>query len=205
MYEFWKKSPWSLRIAIGAVGLFALFPLLNLLALAFTNLKLGLGVQLTYEQLGQTGDFFGGHTAAFSGTLSLAVVLFFTFHQYKQQSEHFHTQRNEEQLHAERVFFLTGINLITQWDISQPGCDQCMRLLDYYSRLALKSKDEELFLILNTVVTAKIRQNLQGKNGSFRKTNYPFACEALEHIATIRKKEGIKRSEERKKAVPHAT
>lgn len=200
MYEFWKKSPWWLLLTIGATALFALFPLLNLLFLAFANLKLNPGAQLSLEQLGQTGDFLGGHTAAFSGALSLAVVLFFTFHQSRQQSEHFHTQREEERSHAERAFFLDGINLITQWDISAPGCDQCMRLLDYYSRLALKSKDEELLLILNTVVTAKIRENLQGKNGSFKQTNYQFACEALERIAAIRKEEGLARTAERKKS-----
>ncbi len=74
-----------------------------------------------------------------------------------------------------------------------------MRLLDYYSRLALKSSDEELLLILNTVVTAKIRENLQGKNGSFKQTNYQFACEALQRIATIRKEEGLAKTAERKK------
>lgn len=182
----------------------------NLCTFPFTELaipcccesKFRSGASLTLEQLGQTGDFLGGHTAAFSGALSLAVVLFFTFHQSKQQSEHFHTQREEERSHAERVFFLDGINLITQWDISAPGCDQCMRLLDYYSRLALKSQDEELLLILNTVVTAKIRENLQGKNGSFKQTNYQFACEALQRIATIRKEEGLARTAERKKAIP---
>ncbi len=61
-----------------------------------------------------------------------------------------------------------------------------MRLLDYYCRLALVSEDRELLLLLNTVITAKIRQNLEGKNGSFRVTNYPYACKAIEKIRPLR-------------------
>lgn len=62
-----------------------------------------------------------------------------------------------------------------------------MRLLDYYSRVALKSINrDELLLILNTVITAKIRQNLQGKNGKFKVTNYAYACTAIQIIGKIR-------------------
>ncbi|KRG40682.1 hypothetical protein ARC20_12730 [Stenotrophomonas panacihumi] len=65
-----------------------------------------------------------------------------------------------------------------------------MRLLDYYSRLALRSDDEELLLLLNTVVTAQLRKNLEGKNGSFKSTNYAFACEAIERIRPLRERDG---------------
>jgi hypothetical protein len=177
-YEFLKKSPWWLIAVISVLGLFALFPLINFVFLAVANLNLKINSQLTLEQLGQTGDFLGGHIASFAGALSLALVLFFTFHQSQQQSSS-----------SERAFFLEGINLITQWDLNKPGCDQSMRLLDYYSRLALKSNDKELLLILNTVITAEIRANLNGENGSFKRTNYPYARTAVDQIASIRKEE----------------
>jgi hypothetical protein len=59
------------------------------------------------------------------------------------------------------------------------------------NRLALSSQDRELLLILNTVITAQIRANLKGANGSYRKTNYPYACDALEQIAKLRKEDGL--------------
>jgi predicted SprT family Zn-dependent metalloprotease len=101
-----------------------------------------------------------------------------------------------------RNFFLEGVNQITQWDIASPGCDQCMRLLDYYGRVALQADDRELLLILNTVITAKIRQNLQGQNGSYKQTNYPYACEALEQIKPLREADGRAQTERKRKRTP---
>lgn len=141
-------------------------------------------------ELGQLGDFFGGHFSAFVGSVTLLVVLFFSYHQGKQQEEHIVRQELQASKQASRQAFLDGINLITQWDIQNPGCDQALRLLDYYGRLALKSDDEELLLLLNTVVTAQLRKNLEGKNGSYRSTNYPFACEAMERIRPLRERDG---------------
>ena len=126
------------------------------------------------------------------------VVLFFTFHQAKQQRAFFFRQQADASKAAERQFLLDGINLITQWDIKSPGCDQCMRLLDYYGRLALQSEDRELLLLLNTVITAQIRGNLEGKNGSHKVTNYPYACEAIEKIRPLR--EADARSQKSKRA-----
>lgn len=51
-----------------------------------------------------------------------------------------------------RQHFLAGIAAIAQYDISSPGCEQAMRLLDYYSHVALS---------LNTVMTAEIRKKLE--------------------------------------------
>src|SRR3954451_18969836 len=67
-----------------------------------------------------------------------------------------------DQIAQERSFrirehFLAGIAAIAQYDIASPGCEQAMRLLDYYSSLALGSEDPELLHILNTVMTAEIR------------------------------------------------
>lgn len=185
-YPYLNETPGLLLALLVLLCVFAVLPIASLIAAGSENLKLGTPAHLSMTELGQLGDFFGGHTAAFAGSLSLVVVLFFTFHQAKQQRIFFDSQQAETTKHAERQFFLEGINLITQWDIQSPGCDQCMRLLDYYGRVALQSTDRELLLLLNTVITAKIRSNLEGKNGSFRVTSYPYACKALEEIRPLR-------------------
>jgi hypothetical protein len=189
--EYWKKTPYWMKAILLVVATFAIFPISNLVFLGINNLELGSSNKQSLAGLGQLGDFFGGHTAAFTGALSLLVVLFFTHHQAQQQSQFFQEQRNEENLRTNRSFFLEGVGLITQWDMASPGSDQCLRFLDYYGRIALSSTDRELLLILNTVITAQIRANLQGKNGSFKKTNYPYACEAIERIAVLRKEDGL--------------
>jgi len=198
--EFWKNTPLLMQVVLLFVGLFALFPFGNLLFMGVKHLKLGFAEEINLSGLGQLGDFFGGHTAAFTGSLSLLAVLFFSYHQARQQAHFFQEQAKWDELRTNRAFFLQGIGLITQWDIESPGSDQCLRLLDYYGRLALSSNDRELLLILNTVVTAQIRANLQGKNGSFKKSNYPFACEALERIAELRKEDGLSMRDRREKA-----
>lgn len=196
-YDYRKNTPLWMKVALLLTATVALFPLANLVFLGLRHLEFGFTGTLELSSLGQLGDFFGGHTAAFAGSMSLLVVLFFTFHQAKQQAHFFETQRTEGTQQANRNFFLTGVNLITQWDIASPGCDQSLRLLDYYGRIALQSPDRELLLILNTVVTAQIRANLEGKNGSFRRTNYPYACEAVERIAELRKEDGLALREQR--------
>ena len=200
MYSYWKETPWWMLLLLAAVLILALFPICNLVFLGLTKLDFAPTEVITLTGLGQLGDFFGGHTAAFTGSLSLVVVLFFTHHQAKQQAAFFALQTASDNQQAERTFFLEGIGLITQWDLAQPGADQCLRLLDYYGRLALTSEDKELLLILNTVITAQISKNLRGGNGSFRRTNYPFACEAIEKIGEIREVEGRARSAEKLKA-----
>ena len=189
-YEYAKNTPRWLKLVLALTGLLAILPLANLAFMGIRNLKFGYTGELGLGSLGQLGDFFGGHTAAFAGSLSLLVVLFFTFHQARQQSQFFEEQQRDASARAEREFFLQGINLITQWDLASPGCDQCLRLVDYYGRIALSSRDRELPLILNTVITAKIRENLNGKNGSFRRTNYPYTCEVMEKIALLREEDG---------------
>ena len=185
-YSYLKETPWWMVVAISIASIAALLPAMNLIAVGFASLEISPGKAGTLEELGQLGDFFGGHTAAFSGALSLVVILFFTFHQAKQQQQFFTLQKEERKKETDRQFFLEGINLITQWDIASPGCDQCMRLLDYYSRVAVASQEKEQLLLLNTVITASVRKNLEGKNGSFKVGNYPYACEVIELIRPLR-------------------
>ena len=190
-YAYWKNTPWWMTAILAVTIAIALFPLGNLIYFGTKNLEFGLPGKLDLTQLGLLGEFFGGHTSAFSGTVSLFVVLFFTFHQAKQQRLFFEEQKADSLQQSERDLLLQGINLITQWDIASPGCDQCMRLLDYYGRFALMSTDRELLLILNTVITAQIRANLEGKNGTFKRTNYPHACESVVRIAERRKEDSL--------------
>lgn len=89
----------------------------------------------------------------------------------------------------DRQFVFEGVKLIIQLNDQNPGCDQCMRFLDYYSRFALQSGDKELLLLVNIVIIGEIRKNLEGKNESFKSTNYPFAVKALSEIRSIRKKD----------------
>lgn len=201
-YRYLDKTPIWMVILLSIVGVLAIFPIVNLVVVGYNNLSLGATTGLSLTELGQLGDFFGGHTSAFSGSLSLIVVLFFTFHQAKQQREFFLAQKAEAAKSSDRQFFLDGINLVAQWDMKTPGADQCMRLLDYYSRLALESGDRELLLMLNTVVTAQIRKNLEGKNGSFKSTNYPYACEAVEKIRFLREADSRSHKAKRGKVRP---
>lgn len=162
-YNYLKETPRWMIFLLLIVSLFAIVPIVNMIVIGYQNLTISFSSRLDLTQLGQFGDFFGGHTSAFAGSLSLVVVLFFTFHQSKQQRLFFLSQQADTLRTTDRQFFLEGINLITQWDTKVHRCDQCMRLLDYYGRLALISEDRELLLLLNTVITAKIRENLEGK------------------------------------------
>ncbi|PMQ16511.1 hypothetical protein [Janthinobacterium sp. AD80] len=216
-YSYFDNTPAWMMFVLAPMALLALVPLLNFSFLAWQNLDFkffNIDV-LSLGGLGQMGDFFGGHMAAFAGSLSLLVVIFFTFHQANQQRQFFDQQQYQQRQFFDqqqsqtnqasmRTFFLEGVNQITQWDIESPGCDQCMRLLDYYGRVALASEDRELLLILNTVITAKIRKNLQGENGSFKQSNYPYACKALDHIKPLREEDGRALAAQRGKKRPKA-
>jgi hypothetical protein len=63
----------------------ALIPLSNAAYILWTGNHLFsiLGTTLDMTSLGQMGDFFGGHTAAFSGLLSAALIVHFSLQQLK--------------------------------------------------------------------------------------------------------------------------
>ena len=102
------------------------------------------------KNYGTQGDFFGGHIAAVVGCITLLVVVLTGF-----------LQVGYERLFRLREHFLSGIGVIGQYDINNPGCEQALRLLDYYSTIALELKDVELLLLLNTVMTKEIRKVLE--------------------------------------------
>jgi hypothetical protein len=67
-----------------------------------------------------------------------------------------------------------------------------MRLLDYYSSLALKQDDPELFLILNTVMTGQVRKNLEDIQEKKQET-YGDAVSAREHIKRMLRDQNLER------------
>lgn len=99
---------------------------------------------------GTQGDFFGGHIAAIVGCITLLVVVLTGY-----------TQLTYERRFRLREHFLSGIGVIGQYDIANPGCEQALRVLDYFSLIALGLRDNELLLILNTVMTKEIRKRLE--------------------------------------------
>ena len=82
-YDYSKNTPFWMKGVLGLTGILAVIPLLNLIYVGGRNLEFAYKGELTLSGLGQLGDFFGGHTAAFAGSMSLLVLLFFTFHQAK--------------------------------------------------------------------------------------------------------------------------
>ena len=88
-YDYSKNTPTWMKLVLVLTGVLAAIPLLNLIYIGGRNLEFAYKGDLNLSSLGQLGDFFGGHTAAFAGSMSLLVVLFFTFHQAKQQSQFF--------------------------------------------------------------------------------------------------------------------
>lgn len=78
-YSYSKETPWWLIITIVIFLRLAIAPLANLMIIGSENLDFGHSKNLKMEALGQLGDFFGGHTAAFTGSLSLVLVLFLLF------------------------------------------------------------------------------------------------------------------------------
>ncbi|HRJ61653.1 MAG TPA: hypothetical protein PKZ97_14055 [Azospirillaceae bacterium] len=148
--------------------------------------------QKTLEQSGQQGDYFGGHFGPIFGAFSLIVVVFASYKQHQQQRAFFLKQESENARALFYQSFTHGIGLISEWDRKESGCRQAMRLVDYYSKLAIERDEPELFRLLNTVITEKIRDTLRGKgaedwHGEQIVLNYPFAIIALNKIANIRR------------------
>ena len=113
-----------------------------------------------------TSDTISAISATISGitavvTIVYVVVTFRILHATQQTVGVMRDQAQQEKAFRMREHFLTGIGTIAQYDIDSPGCEQALRLLDYYSSLALSLDDPELFHILNTVMTAEIRTKLE--------------------------------------------
>ena len=117
-----------------------------------------------------TVDLFGVAWRYRAEFLAVATVLFtaiyacltyFILRANQRAVAAMQTQSTQARQFHMRQHFLAGVAAIAQYDIDSPGCEQAMRLLDYYSYLALSHDDPELLHILNTVMTDKIRKNLE--------------------------------------------
>ncbi len=98
--------------------------------------------------------------ATFLSILLLLVTGIYAYFTYQTVGV-LREQTEQERRFRIREHFLAGIAAIAQYDIASPGCEQAMRLLDYYSALALEADDPELLHILNTVMTAEIRKKVE--------------------------------------------
>jgi hypothetical protein len=140
-------------------------------------------------ELAQQGDFIGGHLAAIAGVLTLAIVIYTSFTQSQQQQRFFM-----------RDYFLRGVELIG--DAMQRGNQlHAYRLVDYFARLAKSEHDDELFLILNTVLSGPLRTVFE-KPDQNTIGNYPFAATVITDIGQIQEEKALARKglTKRKKA-----
>jgi len=125
-------------------------------------------------------------------TIIYVVVTFRILRASQQTVRAMQEQGQQEKALRLREHFLTGIGTIAQYDIDSPGCEQAMRLLDYYSSLALSSNDPELFHILNTVMTAEIRKRIEEVQ-EHKPEIYVSAVAARNHIQTMLKQYHMQR------------
>lgn len=163
-----------------------LFWLVAILLLAAAVIIAGIGVRsgvysapvLNATQvpaLGAQGDFFGGHFSAILGLVTIVFVL-----------ASFLLERQRTRRAALRGLFLKGVDQIISSRRSEPkdaqydGVDPIsLRLVNYYSRVALANPDEsELLVILNIAITGSLRTAIE-KDAEGRH-DYPFASEALQ-------------------------
>ncbi len=114
-------------------------------------------------------------------TAVYAVLTFFILRANQRIVASMQIQSQQERQLRNREHFLAGIATIAQYDIDSPACEQAMRLLDYYSSLALSQNDPALYSILNTVMTAEIRKKLEDIQEQGKEI-YPDAVAARTHI-----------------------
>ncbi len=161
--------PWYLKVAAIAAVILCIPPVVFYVAAFF-----GLALPVDLGSKGQQGDFFGGHVAAVTSSLTLIVVLI-----------NAHLQQNSDRTFRLREHFLAGLAVIGQYDVAKPGCEQALRLLDYYASLALELNDKELLLLLNTVMTKEIGARLEELDGPKKPDIYVSARAAKQRIGEL--------------------
>lgn len=163
------RWPWYLRVAAIAAIVLCIPPLFFYVVGLF-----GITANANLSSLGPQGDFFGGHVAAITGSLTLIVVIISA-----------HLQQVYERTFRLREHFLSGLTIIGQYDVAKPGCEQALRLLDYYASLALELEDTELLILLNTVMTKEIRSRLEELDGQKQPDIYVSARAAKQKIGEV--------------------
>ncbi len=174
--SYQNRWPWQLKTAVTLVVVLSLPPLVLYVVALFTDNGGKLG------DLGTQGDFFGGHVAAVTSSLTLVIVLASSY-----------VQHAIDRTFRLREHFLAGLNVIGQYDVAHPGCEQALRLLDHYSALALDLNDNELLLLLNSVMTKDIRLRLEKLENGNKNETYIYAREAKKKIAEILKEHHMDR------------
>jgi hypothetical protein len=173
------RVPPSLSLAIAAMTFLGLV----VLWYGVSSYYHGTTILTSPETLGQQGEFFGGHLAAFAGTLTLAIVIYTGYAQQQQQQRFFL-----------RSYFLDGIGLAAE-SVRHEDANQALRVLDYFARLALSEHDDELFLVLNTVIAGDIRKQIETGEQHITQ-NYPFVTQAVAEIGRIQKERSIARKQQ---------
>jgi hypothetical protein len=142
----------ALVIALGVVGVF-------ILQSTYSGWRFGqtLVSPQALADLGAQGEFLGGHLGTLLSALTLALLVYTTY-----------TQSQSSRLESARSLFSSGIDAIARYDTSDAACPPAMRLLDYYSRLALQHRNREFYHLLNTVMTSEIRNNLEKQGCPYR-------------------------------------
>lgn len=163
-----RKLPWQVTVVLVFLAALALW-----VGIYFVRGLLGFVVITDSTSLGTQGDFFGGHLAAIIGSATLIVVIVTGY-----------LQMSEDRSFRVREMFLTGIGTISNYESQEEGIEQAMRLLDYLSLVAIEMDEQELFLILNTVMTRAIRKKLEDIEGSGGR-EYPNAVKARNKAARI--------------------
>lgn len=97
-------------IVVPLLVIFALFPLFDMVVNGYNSLKINFTTPLDIASLGQLGDFFGGHTAAFSGLVSTVLILYFSSKQLSLQQ----TQFKEQVKISKQTADLSSLNNIYQ-------------------------------------------------------------------------------------------
>jgi hypothetical protein len=174
--SYQTKSPIVLTLLIWAIALLGF----AVLVVGVLSLKQGSPLIGNVDKLGQQGDFFGGHLAAFVGTLTLAIAIYTSFVQQQQTQKFFM-----------RGYFLDAVELIVEASRAN-DINEALRIVDYFGRLALSQDDNELFLILNISLAGELRKQLENPAEHIQ-NNYYFAVTALKKIGEIQKQMAIKR------------
>jgi hypothetical protein len=105
-FSYTHRWPWYLKFAVAFLVLLSLPPL-GFYAAGLFSKSSG-----TIRDLGSQVDFFGGHVAAVNSSLTLLIVLASGFAQ----------QAYDRTFHL-REQFLSGLSVIGQYDIAEPGCE----------------------------------------------------------------------------------
>lgn len=105
-----KTNPTAKWMTVVCLIVLAMIPLVNMVVNGYNNLNVDFSERMSLEKLGQLGDFFGGHTAAFAGLLSTVLILYFSSKQLSLQR----TQFMEQVKLSKQAADLSSLNNIYQ-------------------------------------------------------------------------------------------